>query len=136
MRRWRSRAGIAGVEPGIVLGGSPRCVVGVGAEENGPRSRMIRRRGPDRAGRGTELEDVLSPGVLDGDRRVQAFGLGANVILPGDAARLWLQGHDETATGETFVAGAKIPDPLFEGAARDDDFAVGQDGSGKRPVQG
>ena len=77
---------------------------------------MIRRRGPDRAGRGAELENVLSPGVLDLDRRVQTFGLGANVILPGDTARLRLEGHDETATGETLVVGAKIPDPLFEWA--------------------
>ena len=98
-------AGMAGVEAGIVLGGSPRRVVRVGAEENGSRGRMIRRRAPDCACRGTKLENVFSPGILDLDRRVQALGLRPDVVLPGDAARFRLQGHDETATGETLVLG-------------------------------
>ena len=71
------------------------------------RLRVERRRAPDGARRRAEVEHVLAPVVLDRDRRVEGLGLGADVVLPDDLARLRLQGHDEAPAGAALVAGER-----------------------------
>src|SRR5262249_199000 len=87
---------------------------------------MIRRRGPDRAGRGTEVEDVLPPGILDRDRRVEGVGLRPDGVLPGDAPPPRLQGHDEAPAREPLLPPPQQPPPPLPPPAPAPHLAAGR----------
>src|SRR5262249_39793973 len=100
------------------------------AEEDGLARGVVGWRGPDCAARGAVMEDVLAPGVLDRDWRIERFRLRADVVLPRDLAGFRLHGDEVAAAGAGAVR-ALVRVPLLERPAREHDFAVREDWRGE-----
>ncbi len=79
------------------------------------------------------LKRVVAPAIGDRDRGIERLGLGAYVVLPEDLAGARFERHDEAAAGASLVESG-AGDQLLEGAAANDQLAVGQDWRGEEHV--
>src|SRR5262249_33304500 len=88
---------------------------------------------PDGTRRRTEVEDVVAPTILDGDRGIERLRPGTEVIFPHNLARPGLQGEDEASAGAALVA-RKGGHDLLQRPAADDQLAGGEERRGEEGV--